>query len=100
MAVTQQKIAHIDDQTTDYMPVRMMEVDLEQPLPTLSAFDDEKGRYYQRALCLVRLHTQPVGLVELTFDCDELSPDQYAPEIWQTLNEPVNAHLRQDGLPP
>lgn len=100
MVATQLKISHIDDQISDYIPVRIMEVELEQPLPTLSAFGDKKERYYQRALCLVRLHTQPLGLVELTFDTDELSPNEYAPKIWQTLNVQVNAHLQQDGLPP
>jgi hypothetical protein len=33
----------------------------------------------------VRLHTQPIGLVDFTFDADELSPDDYATHIWQTL---------------
>lgn len=100
MVATQQKIAHNDDQTSDYIPVRMMEVELAQPLPLLSAFDAKKEWTYQRALCLVRLHTQPLGLVELTFDQDELSPDEYATAIWQTLNGQINAHLRQDSLPP
>ncbi len=88
------------EQSSEYIPVRIVEVELERPLPTLSAFDPEKGSYYQRARCLVRLHTQPLGLVELTLDIDELSPDAYAPKIWQALNEQINDHLRQDGLHP
>src|SRR5438105_5250436 len=99
MAVTQQKISPIDDQLSDFIPVRIVEVELEQPLPTLPAFDDKKGRCYQRARCLVRLHTQPLGLVDFTFDTDELSPDEYASRIWQALGEQINAHLREDGLP-
>jgi hypothetical protein len=99
MAVTQQKISHIDDQLSDYIPVRIVEVELEQPLPTISAFDDKKERCYQRARCLVRLHTQPLGLVDFTFDTDELSPDKYASHIWQAVGEQINAHLREDGLP-
>src|SRR5258708_39416749 len=89
----------IDDQLLDYIPVRLLEVDLEQPLPTISAFDDKKGKYYQRARCLVRLHTQPLGQVDFTFDTGELSPDEYASRIWQVLGEQINAHLREDGLP-
>ena len=86
------------DQLSGYIPVRIVEVELEHPLPTLSAFDEKKGRDYQRARCLVRLHTQPLGLVELTLDTDELSPDAYAPKIWQALHLQINEHLRQDGL--
>ncbi len=89
----------IDDHSPDYIPVRILEVELGQPLPTLSAFDEKKGSYCRRAHCLVRLHTQPLGLVELKFDKDEWSPDEYAPQVWQTLNGQINEHLRQDGLP-
>ncbi len=100
IAATHQKKATIDNQSPDYIPVRMLEVELGQPLPTITALDAKKGSYYQRARCLVRLHTQPLGLVELTIDTDELSPDEYAPHIWQVLSEQINEHLRQDGLPP
>lgn len=99
MSVIQQKIIHIDDQLPRYAPVRTLEIELELPLPIISAFDEKKRGYYQRALCLVRLHTQPLGLVELKIDKDELSPDEYASEIWQALNVQINEHLRQDGLP-
>ena len=99
MAVTQQKISHIDDQLPDYIPVRIVEVELGQPLPTISAFDEKKGSYYQHARCLVRLHTQPLGLVDFTFETGELSPDDYASRIWQALGEQINTHLHADGLP-
>ena len=88
------------EQSSEYIPVRIVEVELERPLPTLSAFDPEKGSYYQRARCLVRLHTQSLGLVELNIDKDDLSPDEYVPKIWLALHLQINEHLRQDGLPP
>src|SRR5258706_14460883 len=99
MAATQSRMTPIDNQSADYIPVRILEVELGQPLPTISAFDDKKGRRYQRAQCLIRLHTQPLGLVDFTFETGELSPDEYAPRIWQALGEQINAHLREDGLP-
>src|SRR5258708_5637757 len=99
MAATQSKMTFIDNQSADYIPVRILEVELGQPLPTISAFDNKKGRGYQRVRCLVRLHTQPLGLVDFTFETAELSPDEYAPCIWQALGEQINAHLREDGLP-
>ena len=86
--------------TDSFVPMCIIEVELGQPLPPLSAFDDKKGSSYQRARCLVRLHTQPLGLVELTIDTDELSPDEYTPEIWQALSGQINEHLRQDGQAP
>lgn len=100
MAVIQKKATRIEDQLPEYIPVRILEIELEHPLPTISAFDEKKDRYYRRAHCLVRLHAQPLGLVELTFDKNELSPDEYISVLWQALNEQINEHLRQDGLPP
>ncbi len=99
MTIIQQEIKHIEDQLQDYTPVRIIEVELGQLLPTLTAFDEKKGRDYQRARCLVRLHTQPLGIVDLTLNTEELSPDEYAPKIWLALHLQINEHLRQDGLP-
>jgi GT2 family glycosyltransferase len=94
-----QPASHVDDKLFGYSPVRVIEIDLEHPLPTISAFDEKKESHYQHACCLVRLHEQSLGLVELKFDEDELSADEYVPQIWQNLHVQINEHLRQDGLP-
>jgi glycosyltransferase involved in cell wall biosynthesis len=64
----------------------------------MSAFDEQTGQCYQRALCLVRLHSLPLGLVELQLNEHGVSAEQYASHIWRSLSEEINAHLRQDGL--
>jgi glycosyltransferase involved in cell wall biosynthesis/GT2 family glycosyltransferase len=87
-------------QTAAFVPARILEIELSRPLPHVSAVNEQTGQCYQRALCLVRLHTQPLGIVELKFATNELTPDEYVPKIWQALNEQVNEHLQQDGLPP
>jgi hypothetical protein len=83
---------------SDFVPVRMLEVEIGQPLPDVSAFDEKTGRHYQRAWSLVRLHT-PLGLVELQLEERGVSAGEYAAHIWRTLSETINEHLRQDGLP-
>jgi len=89
----------IVEQASNFEPLRIIEVELGQPLLDVSACDENTDRYYRRALCLVRLHTQPLGLVELQLDEHRVSLDQYAAYIWQALGEKINEHLRQDGLP-
>lgn len=89
----------IEAQGGDYAPVRILELELSCPLPTISAVDDKTGQSYRRARCLVRLHTQPLGIVELTLDKNELSPHDYVQPIWDTLNAQINEHLQKDGLP-
>src|SRR5947209_14347107 len=99
MAIMQKETVWADEQSLSHAPARILEIELEHPLPTISSFDEKKERYYRRAYCLVRLHTQPLGLVMLNFDKDELRPDEYALQVWQALHERINEHLRQDGLP-
>ncbi|MFL5660040.1 MAG: glycosyltransferase [Ktedonobacteraceae bacterium] len=98
-APTLQKRTIVTDSERGFVPVLLREIELGQLLPTFSAFDKQRERTYQCARCLVRLHTQPLGLVDFTFDTDELSPDEYASRIWQVMGEQINAHLREDGLP-
>src|SRR5947209_19926432 len=100
MNAVQQKTTPINDQSREFAPMRILEIELERPLPIIPAIDVERRRSYRRALCLVRLHAQPLGLVELNFDGDELGPEEYIEKIWLALNVQINEHLRQDGLPP
>jgi glycosyltransferase involved in cell wall biosynthesis len=95
----QANISFIKARSLDYVPTRMLEVEIGQPLPVLSSFDKERAKYYQRARCLVRLHTYPVGLIELEWAGNELRPNEYASQIWRSLHIQINNHLRQDGLP-
>ena len=97
--LTLQKPLLARDSNMDFIPIFVQEIELSQPLPTLSAFDKQRKQTYQHTRCLVRLHTQPLGLVDFTLSTDELPPDEYAPRIWQALGMQINAHLREDGLP-
>lgn len=83
----------------DFEPIQILQVEISQPLPTVSAIAAGNNRTYRRANALVRLHTQPIGIVELTFDKCGLSAEEYANLIWENLHQAINAHLHQDGLP-
>src|SRR5207237_158478 len=65
-------------EVSNYVPARVLEIELGQPLLPLSAFDEKTGHYYKRALCLIRLHTQPLGVIELQLDEPETSVYTYA----------------------
>src|SRR6516225_11700905 len=77
-----------------FMPVRVVEIELGRPLPGLLADDEKTGQRYHRALCLVRLHTQPLGLLELQLDENGASASEYVSPIWHALGEKINAHLQ------
>src|SRR5260370_11518467 len=86
--------AHIPD----LAPVRILEIEVGQPLPDVPVIDEKTGQHYQRALCLVRLHTQPLGLMELQLGEHGVIPEECASHIWHTFSERINEHLRRGGL--
>lgn len=88
------------DQESEVVPSRIVEVELGQPLLAISAFDDKTGRHYQRALCLIRLHTRPLGVVETPVGESGVSADELAELVWHSLQNAIIEHLIQDGLPP
>lgn len=80
------------------LPVRVLEIDLGQPLPILSSFNEKTRQRYRQALCLVRLHDYPLGQVHLTFTQDTLFAHDYVEQLWHELSKHILAHLQQDGL--
>ncbi len=81
-------------------PVRMVEAELSRPLTAVRpAAAPHTGRTYTRALCVVRLHGAPLGLVPLELGEQGLGPAAVGHEVWRALNAEINAHLLADGLP-
>lgn len=87
------------DHVSELLPVRVREVEISQPLPTLLALDEDTGTYYTRAYCMIRLHSQPLGLVEVPFSDGKASPQDYASRIWDVFKDQILQHLQKDGLP-
>ena len=84
----------------NFTPTRIVEIELGQPLPIIQARDNSINQYYRKARCLVRLHDQPLGLIELHFDEEGAQPKEYAPYIWSVFSEKINDHLQLDGMSP
>jgi GT2 family glycosyltransferase len=89
----------IPEDVPDLEPVRVVELELGQPLPAILSYDDKSGRYYRHAKCLVRLHSHPLGVIDVQLDGAGGQPQQYTRHIWNMLHIQINEHLCQDGLP-
>ncbi|HEY8283021.1 MAG TPA: glycosyltransferase [Chloroflexota bacterium] len=87
------------DTQPDFRPVRVLEVEIGGPLPALLAVESATGQVFERAWTLVRLHTQPIGVVALRLKRDGLSPGDLGRELWSALEAEIRAHMRADGLP-
>lgn len=87
-------------QTADFAPLRVIEVELGEPLPVLEAENAESGATYAAALCLVRLHGSPLGSVRAEIPPQGLDPEKLARQVQDRLGEEIDRHLIADGLEP
>jgi len=78
-------------------PVQMLDVELSQGLPSVHTAVSGKA---ERAVSLVRLHGQPLGMVDLALGEDGLSAAYHARQVWQALHVEIGRHLALDALPP
>ena len=78
-----------------FSPVRMMDVELTEPLP---AVPYDGG--HRRAWVLGRLHTEPVGVSVVQLGQEGLTPDELGALLWQEVREPVTERFAAAGLSP
>ncbi|MBI5566628.1 MAG: glycosyltransferase [Chloroflexi bacterium] len=86
--------------STEFRPAWLVEIELAAALPDIVAARTLTGELYRRACALVRLHSQPLGLIELPLGADGLRAAEYAPHIWREWQSAINDHLQADGCPP
>lgn len=81
----------------DLLPVTVVDVELTEPLPSIPATNPE-GRPYGGSHLFVRLHSRPIGTVDIAMSGAAVAPDRCAQAVWEGLGSQINAHLRADGL--
>ncbi len=81
-----------------FQPIRIAEVELSQPISALPPYDEVTQQRYCRALSLVRLHSRPLGIVQLSFGEHGLNAEEYAQAIWRALESEIRTHMREDDL--
>jgi glycosyltransferase involved in cell wall biosynthesis/GT2 family glycosyltransferase len=82
-----------------HSPVRLIELELSQPLPAIEAGESSLGIPYGAAQCLVRLHGTPLGFMVAELPAESLEASQVAEAVWRQLGDAIAAHLRADDLP-
>jgi GT2 family glycosyltransferase len=94
----------IDESVQHEVPVKIVELELSQRLEPVDLEFADGGRSYARAVCLVRLHDRPLGLVWLPLEASvregcTLGTKWIASQIWAALGARIRHHLAADGLP-
>ena len=98
MNLTTQTSTLSKEKLEDFKPVRMLEVEISQPLPALANEGLSAGRDTSPVVALVRLHQEPVGMVAIDLPLPGLTAQEFGDQIWHILAEEINLHLLQDGL--
>jgi glycosyltransferase involved in cell wall biosynthesis len=78
-----------------FSPARMMEVELTEPLPTVT-----RDGQHRRVWVLGRLHTEPVGMCTIPLTGETLTPSEFGALLWPALHEQVTERFAVAGLPP
>ena len=82
-----------------FRPVRILELELSNPIPKLEPTKiGDTAAFYERALLLVRLHSYPLGMVELELPGGTLPASALAQAVWDTLAGEIRQHLLEDDL--
>ncbi len=82
----------------DFAPVQLEDVEIGAKLPELKPRVGASGAAYGSAFCTVRLHGDPLGVVEVDLPPQGLAPAILAERIEATLAGAIDAHLEADGL--
>ncbi|MFE9201463.1 glycosyltransferase [Micromonospora sp. NPDC007230] len=80
-------------------PVRVLAVELAEGVPDVPDTGGPDGTRYGAAQVLVRLHGEPLGLVDVGLPAGGLTAPALTATIRDRLATAIDAHLRHDGLP-
>lgn len=86
------------DTVPGFTPIRILEVELSQPLPGVEPAVSREGGVYTRSWVLVRLHDEPLGMIDVDLPAGALAPEALAAAVWEKLRAEINDHLRTDGI--
>jgi GT2 family glycosyltransferase len=81
-------------------PIRVVELELSEPVPNLTLTPSQDGMPYRQALALVRLHRQPLGLLPLELRDGARPAEELAQVAWDWFHTEIDRHLAADGAPP
>ena len=89
----------ISSEALSYKSTRVLSVDIDHPIRDLVRRSNPDSQEYMRAMILVRLHNQPMGIVEVDIPENGLTADRLASQIWGELKNPIHDHLLADNFP-
>lgn len=81
-------------------PLSVNDVDLAAPLVPIRVGTTAGGHPYAGAVVTVRLHTRPLGFLDVAVQDETIQPPVLANVIWGRLRASIVAHCLADGITP
>jgi O-antigen biosynthesis protein len=81
-------------------PIRVVELELSEPVPDLTLMSSQEGTPYRQALALVRLHREPLGLLALDLGDGALPAEELVKVVWDRFRPEIARHLAAEGAGP
>ena len=78
-------------------PVRILDLELSEPLPSIGPDARPGEEAYGSALVLVRLHGRPLGTLQFDLREGPIAAGEVARQVWERLRRPIEDHLAADG---
>ncbi|MFG3684816.1 glycosyltransferase [Micromonospora sp. NPDC047740] len=94
-----QAVGKPDPRRAGPAPVRVLAVELSEGVPDIPDTGGPDGARYAAAQVLVRLHGEPLGLVDVALPAGGLTAPALTATIRDRLATAIDGHLHHDGLP-
>jgi O-antigen biosynthesis protein len=92
-------ISFENKEPSSHLPMLVLTIDIDCLLPDLSRWE-KSNKVYLRALILVRLHKQPIGVMEVDIPEEGLGAAELASQIWEKFGHSICDHAAEDNIPP
>ena len=90
-------VAGVEEPTSPFVAVQTHEVELSEPLPEITGESPTGPSAYARARIFVRLHRQPIGLLDVDLACGPVTSHELEQQIWAKFKDAITTHLAADG---
>jgi O-antigen biosynthesis protein len=88
-----------ESRMAEFSPIQVIDLELSRAIPDLHGQGRPDGQPYRRGRILLRLHGQPLGVIDVEIGKQGLPAEELANILWANLEHEIKYHLQTDGCP-
>jgi len=83
---------------TEFSPIKILPIEISDTIPSVPVFEESNPRSYRNIQALIRLHNQPLGIIELDVSSSRITDSELSKQIRFSFGNQIREHLLQDGI--